>query len=1025
MQAMKRTILYGLFFALLLGCGACTKDETAETGPVPKGEGTVSVTVDFRPLATAAVGSRSAGDRIKSIDDLCVLLYRTDGSLVKGYYLTEGTGEGSYAITNPDRLVTEADKKNYAEKFTPCATFDLLVPYGTYYIYAVANMGDVTTDASLKTAVGTIEGLKSIALAWQQGDVKQNDQMFGFFDDGGVASGAPNPVTIDRTRRTLHAWLRRAASKVTVAYDASRLKDNVFIYIHSVQIKDIPKSCLLGKPNVPASTEELTDGELFTYEGVAFDQWRKGLYLSNGPNTDEGGATDHAETEPASLFFYENLQTADGPLKGQDKSGKNQEVTYPDSWKGPDEEGYKDDVACGTYIEVKGYYVSDHPDRVGHGDITYRFMLGKDTQRNYAAERNHHYQLTLCFNGFANDIDWHIEYNEPDPGVYVKTPQYISYLYDRQMTAHVKVVGELVGDLEAEILENHWWPDDAVHGTSGDNLVYYWNESVRAELEKPENGFLSLRRASETVIGADAGYDSSVNHDVYYDATSPRNKRSYSSLPGLHDTGSDADDKDGSYEVVKQQDGINGSPTLAFAVPLYTRARTLTTSRGYSGNNSYTGHQRTAKVRFTAKIRYNGEVQEYSDLVDMHQVCRLVNPKGIWRSAGNADPFHVRLMILENEQDTDFADLYSEGPWRAEIAAGDWFTLEPDGQSEQGPDGTIVGRDSTAIAFLYRPVGTLSEETVRCGVIRVHYNNNTCVHLIYVRQGYAPLALKEHGVRWHTCNVQRLTPADDTSFTPLEASDPRDEGTYFKWRQPAGILASNNRTYGWAANPGSGSFALTDGTSASWGNIKAQPGGTDDSWSIAGSTTRVAKYEDYRTLLYDKDTNPHIQYGFGVLYGDGATTVATSVKDAYGYYGDETGRTVRGMRGCFVYNDLTGDNIFFPIGVEGYGRRKGKNDTHAGVLRYGNRYAIYNSPLNQIQYRPMFFDLYRQQGAIYWCRSLYTDELSPNGDKVTQSAWDINYYTFNFNEFTSNAYPGADGAAGSDACLMRLVDYDR
>ena len=317
---MKRTILYGLFFALLLGCGACTKDETAETGPVPKGEGTVSVTVDFRPLATAAVGSRSAGDRIKSIDDLCVLLYRTDGSLVKGYYLTEGTGEGSYAITNPDRLVTEADKKNYAEKFTPCATFDLLVPYGTYYIYAVANMGDVTTDASLKTAVGTIEGLKSIALAWQQGDVKQNDQMFGFFDDGGVASGAPNPVTIDRTRRTLHAWLRRAASKVTVAYDASRLKDNVFIYIHSVQIKDIPKSCLLGKPNVPASTEELTDGELFTYEGVAFDQWRKGLYLSNGPNTDEGGATDHAETEPASLFFYENLQTADGPLKGQDKS---------------------------------------------------------------------------------------------------------------------------------------------------------------------------------------------------------------------------------------------------------------------------------------------------------------------------------------------------------------------------------------------------------------------------------------------------------------------------------------------------------------------------------------------------------------------------------------------------------------------------------------------------------------------------------------------------------------------------------
>lgn len=39
----------------------------------------------------------------------------------------------------------------------------------------------------------------------------------------------------------------RAASKVTIAYDASGLKEGVFIYLKSVQIKDIPVNCYLGK----------------------------------------------------------------------------------------------------------------------------------------------------------------------------------------------------------------------------------------------------------------------------------------------------------------------------------------------------------------------------------------------------------------------------------------------------------------------------------------------------------------------------------------------------------------------------------------------------------------------------------------------------------------------------------------------------------------------------------------------------------------------------------------------------------
>lgn len=76
---------------------------------------------------------------------------------------------------------------------------------------------------------------------------------------------------------TLHAWIRRAASKVTVAYDASALKEGVFIYLKSVQIKDIPTHCYLGKDNkvgaedegydlpFPAKGEDMPDGEVIKY----------------------------------------------------------------------------------------------------------------------------------------------------------------------------------------------------------------------------------------------------------------------------------------------------------------------------------------------------------------------------------------------------------------------------------------------------------------------------------------------------------------------------------------------------------------------------------------------------------------------------------------------------------------------------------------------------------------------------------------------------------------------------------------
>lgn len=96
-----------------------------------------------------------------------------------------------------------------------------------------------------------------------------------------------------------------------------------------------------------------------------------------------------------SLFFYENMQGnaphGKGPVTDLSNGGIANSTTI------------KDEVPCGTYIEVRAFYVSEASGNISNGEIKYRFMLGKDADKNCDAERNHHYKVTLKFNGNAND----------------------------------------------------------------------------------------------------------------------------------------------------------------------------------------------------------------------------------------------------------------------------------------------------------------------------------------------------------------------------------------------------------------------------------------------------------------------------------------------------------------------------------------------------------------------------------------------------------------------------------------------
>ena len=74
---MKRNFLtYILLCILLLGSAACQDDPLYNGGETGEGESLISATVKFKPLTPALNGNtRTAGNVIKNIEDLCVLLY--------------------------------------------------------------------------------------------------------------------------------------------------------------------------------------------------------------------------------------------------------------------------------------------------------------------------------------------------------------------------------------------------------------------------------------------------------------------------------------------------------------------------------------------------------------------------------------------------------------------------------------------------------------------------------------------------------------------------------------------------------------------------------------------------------------------------------------------------------------------------------------------------------------------------------------------------------------------------------------
>ena len=1019
---MKHFVRHIILFLMIATVTSCY-DEFMKQEFIGEGKAKISATIDFKPMSAALTRTKTAGDALKDIKSLHVLLYNEKSELIKKWKIE------SYKESDENRTDADAENNHKAEETTKQATFNLSeeIDFGRYYMYAVANIDSLFEKYS--DDILTVDGLKDIPLTWDSENVAKNGQMIGFFTKSSAPalSADDESLIINSKNVKLHAWLRRAASKVTVAFDGSNLKEGVFIYLQSVQIKDIPSQCYLGKDNnvgkegyilaVPENGPDMIDGEIITYhEGDIAEDFEYGEGCADHRVTvGSPHFGSHDETAPA-LYFYENMQGAGDnmPDKRQDADG-NGSLDHPGL---PDDATYrlKDAVPYGTYIEVHAHYISNNSERLGNGHIIYRFMLGQDVINDYNAKRNCHYKLTLKFKNFANEADWHIEYEEPEPGVMTPEPYYISYLYNHSMMYPIKVNtgGRKIEYIKAEILENNWAPYNAssdIYFTGAPNGV-----------AAPWNGFLSLHKTTETVL-----YENIIgSNEQYYNTVPKRGEREYKDfvLPeGItsQEFTTDVSHPDDKYRVEKHPTEAN---TYNIYIPMYTRAKQMISTTGYTGNNPYVAYQRKARVKITTKLE--GLDTIFENEVPIYQVRRVVNPKGIYRSSGNNKSFHVVLKRLPRENDQMFKTFQSEGPWKAYVvkktngkgitlSVTDPMTTELKDDPEYGK--AIYGKTGSVIDFKVNfEQSSDNPSENRYAIIRVEYHNYTCQHLIFVRQGDNPDDLVTNGVKWYAMNMKT---------TSELASNPLDEGSLFKfgnWSHPIDALSNKNPFEPWInvkpedfkVYPEDGLTNAATGDKMEWTDI-TQSNTTDGFDNPQMENARVATGADFWELR-----NSYIEQGYGVLYGDDATETADDIVEAYGYDYVHN-KSGRGMRGCFAYNRETGKNLFFPIGASGYGHRKqsytatwGDPETVNGVLRYSaGRTKLYPDPVE----RPLFYDLYKRPGGIYWLNAEIPQNLFTPTDGVSLG-WDINYFSFDFN-FISKGNLIRSG--GSDACFVRCV----
>ena len=230
-----RLSLFSLLIALfVLTCTSCQDDLLYDDTFIGEGEGDVSCAVSFIPLGTG-LDTRTGGNAVKNIDNLCIVIYKSNGEYVNQYLLANNDEckkeyDYKYSETGNDQMppdVPQTSPYSQAEAETPRASFKIKnLPYGRYRIYAVANLGNLSKDIT-----ATEETLKSYQVEWKT-NVSLDNAMFGYFttSEGQTSAGFTAPdLIVNKKTTSIHSWIKRTVSKVTIAFDPSGLKEAVSV----------------------------------------------------------------------------------------------------------------------------------------------------------------------------------------------------------------------------------------------------------------------------------------------------------------------------------------------------------------------------------------------------------------------------------------------------------------------------------------------------------------------------------------------------------------------------------------------------------------------------------------------------------------------------------------------------------------------------------------------------------------------------------------------------------------------------
>ena len=181
---MKHFVLHTILFLMIVTVTGC-QDDFVKQEIIGEGKASVSATLDFKPMSTALAQTRAAGDALKEISSLYVLLYDQNKTLIKQW---QEKDLPDYSVSDEDRTDADAENETAAEEQTKRAAFRLPeeIGYGRYYMYAVANIPDLLT--KYENDIATVDGLKSIQLTWNPDNITANGQMMGYFTNASANS---------------------------------------------------------------------------------------------------------------------------------------------------------------------------------------------------------------------------------------------------------------------------------------------------------------------------------------------------------------------------------------------------------------------------------------------------------------------------------------------------------------------------------------------------------------------------------------------------------------------------------------------------------------------------------------------------------------------------------------------------------------------------------------------------------------------------------------------------------------------